>query len=507
MSRRPKARGQRKHGWLVGGTVVLVFALVAAGLGIADAGGVLAFFRDDSVRTTDSSPAAHAAPDGSSPSPARARSVAAREPAGPVLGSLGGPTGTGTEATSQATPTSAGLAKALRSALGSEALKPHVSIAVRDLVTGRLLYGKDAASGYIPASTTKILTGTAVLATLGPAHRFETKVVPGRRTGEIVLVGGGDPYFATAAARARFHDPAVPEAATVEELAERTAQALRARGTSRVTVRFDESLFQGKVSPTWEPEYVPSGVVSPISALWVDEGRLAWPAWRPRTDDPAMTAAKAFVQALEDAGIAVRGEPTRGKARAASDPIASVFSAPLSQIVEYTLLVSDNDAAEVLARHVAIAEGEPATFDGATRAIKRVLGRLGVTHLDQITLRDGSGLSRDDRISANVITQVLVTAARPEFPDLRPVITGLPVAGYSGSLKRRFQDSGAREAVGVARAKTGTLHAVSSLAGVVTTRGGSALAFAVMADRAYRADPEPAIDRVVASLAACGCRS
>jgi D-alanyl-D-alanine carboxypeptidase/D-alanyl-D-alanine-endopeptidase (penicillin-binding protein 4) len=404
-----------------------------------------------------------------------------------------------------ALPTKEGLAAALGPILASPDLGPHVSVAVRDVATGQLLYGKDPHGAYIPASTTKILTCVAALAALGPDHRFETKVVTGSAPDQIVLVGGGDPFLATEAARKRATGAkAYPVPATIEQLAAQTAKRLA--GTKRVRVLVDDTLFRDRESPTWESQYVPTGVVARLSALWVNEAKLAWPAWRPRAKDPALAAADAFVAALRRAGIATAGEPTRGRAPANARVVASIRSPRLDGIVERVLRISDNDGAEVLAHHVALAEGKPATFEGAAAAVKAVLARLGVKSLDEIRLYDGSGLSRDGRLSANVLTETLVAAASPRHPELRSVLTGLPVAGYDGSLEKRFYHEPSDPGVGIVRAKTGTLSGVSSLAGVVTTRQGAVLAFALMTDKATTGDPRPPLDELAAALAECGCR-
>ncbi|MGW0231905.1 D-alanyl-D-alanine carboxypeptidase/D-alanyl-D-alanine endopeptidase [Actinopolymorpha singaporensis] len=480
--------GPRRRLTGVGVAILVVCALVVAGVTVVATGAVRLGGSGAGVaqspgpgRTSVSSPAA-------SPSPTRAAARAVLLPPGEVL------------------PTATGLAAALKSALGvPELAKQPTSVAIRDVTSGRLLYGKDQSTGFIPASTTKLLTSTAALGLLGPDHRFTTKVVRGAKAGQVVLVGGGDPSLATAAARSRIVDPArsFRDAPTVDGLAARTARALRAAGTTSVGVLVDDSLFSEQVNPNWEEQYVPTGVVARISALWVDENKLSWPSQLPRAKDPALAAGDAFVAALSKNGITVTGGPSHGRAPAKAATIASVQSPPLSDLVEHVLLVSDNDGAEILARQVAVASGKPATFAGAAAAVKGELTRLGVAGADKISLYDGSGLSRHNRISADVLSKVLVVASRSQNPKLRPLLTGLPIAGFTGSLARRFGDS---EGVGLVRAKTGTLSGVSSLAGLATTKDGATLAFAVMSDKATKYDPHGAIDNLAAKLATCGCR-
>ena len=101
-------------------------------------------------------------------------------------------------------------------------------------------------------------------------------------------------------------------------------------------------------------------------------------------------------------------------------------------------------------------------------------------------------------------------AAAPGQPGLRPAITGLPVAGFSGTLARGgsvFNDIGP-PALGVVRAKTGNLMTVASLAGIAYARNGQLLAFAFMADQLPKAGLDPAADdltKLATSLAGCGC--
>lgn len=87
-------------------------------------------------------------------------------------------------------------------------------------------------------------------------------------------------------------------------------------------------------------------------------------------------------------------------------------------------------------------------------------------------LADGSGLDRADKVSAGLLAGLLALAAGPDHPELRPVLTGLPVAGFSGTLGDRY--TATSPATGLIRAKTGTLTGVNSLAGTaVDAQGGS----------------------------------
>jgi serine-type D-Ala-D-Ala carboxypeptidase/endopeptidase (penicillin-binding protein 4) len=348
----------------------------------------------------------------------------------------------------------------------------------------------------MPASTTKLLTATAALQALGPDHVFETTVVR-RGAGRVVLVGGGDPFLR------RKPSSGWPHGADVTTLARRTARALEDAGRGKVRVAYDDSLFTGPAeNPSWRKSYVPDGVVSPITALWVDEGVDA--SGFGRVADPSAEAAEAFAQALERAGVKVRGRPSPQRAGRDALVLARASSPPLAQIVERVLSVSDNEGAEVLARHVGLAVSGSGSSAAGTEAVLSTLRDLGV-RTGNAQVYDGSGLSRKNRIDPDTLVDVLRVAASEAHPDLRAVITGLPVAGFTGSLAFRFDHA---PVAGRVRAKTGTLTGVSSLAGVATDLDGVPMVFALVADRVKlldTLDAREALDDLAAALGACHC--
>jgi D-alanyl-D-alanine carboxypeptidase/D-alanyl-D-alanine-endopeptidase (penicillin-binding protein 4) len=163
---------------------------------------------------------------------------------------------------------------------------------------------------------------------------------------------------------------------------------------------------------------------------------------------------------------------------------------------------SDNDHAEAQGRQTALASKLPATFDGVAAAIAATLKGVGV----EVGLRDASGLSPLDRLRPSAVTALLVKAATD--PRYAPVLSGLPVAGFDGTLADRYRTGPTRVAAGEVRAKTGTLNGVSALAGLVVTRDGRLLAFDLTADGVAlgaTAAAQKALDRVATALASCGC--
>ncbi|MEV8636168.1 D-alanyl-D-alanine carboxypeptidase/D-alanyl-D-alanine-endopeptidase [Streptosporangium sp. NPDC051023] len=392
-------------------------------------------------------------------------------------------------------PAKGTLAGRLTEALGDPALGDSVGAAVIDAETGALLFGSGAETGITPASTTKVATSVAALASLGPDARLSTRVVRGSAPNSVILVGGGDPTLTVA----RPSQAVYPQPASLASLALRTAKALKAAGVAKVAVAYDDSLYTGpRTASTWKPGYVPEGSVAPVTALMVDEGRVA-PTSRQRVPDPARTAYTAFVSLLSKYGVTVSKSVTRAKAPAGAQEIARVDSAPLYALVERTLTLSDNDLAEALARQVALKEGRPVSFDGAAVAVRQVLTRLKAG--EGVRVFDGSGLSPKNRIAPSALARLVAAAAAPENLHLHPIISGMPIAGFTGTLGHRFVKNGS--AYGLIRAKTGTLDGVSALAGMTTTRNGRLVTFAFMADEVppELGKAEAALDRLAATVA------
>ncbi|WSR85084.1 D-alanyl-D-alanine carboxypeptidase/D-alanyl-D-alanine-endopeptidase [Streptomyces erythrochromogenes] len=383
------------------------------------------------------------------------------------------------------------LAARLKPLLADPALGTARTASVVDTATGQVLYESGARDAMTPASTVKIATAAAVLAALGPEHRIRTTVVPGATPGQVVLVGGGDPSLT-----AKKKSPAGSGGSLVA-LAADAAQALKAAGTDTVTLGYDDSLYTGPVRH-------PIGVnpnIAPVTALAADEGRPDDSTSGPvdRTGDPAGAAARAFRTLLAERGIKVTAEPARAKPAAGAQPLAVTQSTPVAGLVERMLTNSDNDIAEALARQTALASGQPASFEGAEKAVAARLAGLGID-MTGSRFADGSGLNRADKVSAGLLTGLLAKAADPQHPELRPVLTGLPVAGFTGTLRGR--NAGTSPAAGLVRAKTGTLTGVNSLSGTVVDSTGRLLAFAFLtANSPGPEGAEKGLDKLAAAVA------
>ncbi|RKR89597.1 D-alanyl-D-alanine carboxypeptidase/D-alanyl-D-alanine-endopeptidase (penicillin-binding protein 4) [Micromonospora pisi] len=484
----PPAR--RRTRLVAGAAAVVVLALAAAGVAVVRPGPVAGW-----LGQADPSPAARSEP----PEP----------PPAPVLLAAGA---------TAPVPTQQGLRTALEPLVGAAALGSSVHVAVLDVATGEQLYGQGQDTPTVPASTTKLVTAATVLAARGPAYRIPTRVVAGATPGEVVIVGGGDPTLAINATGI------YPGAGRLDDLAAKVKQALGGTAPTKVTV--DSSLFSGPVyGPGWDADIPTGGFAAPITALMTDGGRIDPKdniKGAERYEKPDVAAGRLFAKALGlptatvnavAKGTAPAAPPdatgasaSPGATIAPGTELGRIDSPPLVRLVEFMLADSDNVVAEALARQVALARQQPASFDGAAAAMDTVVGELGLD-ANQTAVSDGSGLSRRNRISPALLTDVLGLAADGSKPELAGIFAGLPVAGWSGTLTERFASPAAVAALGAVRAKTGTLSEVNAISGTVTTAQGRLLAFAVLADR-VPSGPEQAgsaLDKIAAALAACGC--
>ncbi|HEV2758540.1 MAG TPA: D-alanyl-D-alanine carboxypeptidase/D-alanyl-D-alanine-endopeptidase [Acidimicrobiales bacterium] len=349
-----------------------------------------------------------------------------------------------------------------------------------------MVVSQHADTALRPGSTEKLLVAWGAYGTLGPTASFVTDVradgaVDGSTLrGHLVLVGAGDPSLRS----------------TGGHSLERLASLVRRAGITEVTgdLVVDESHFDSeRRAPGWTSRHVPL-FVGPLSALAVDGNTL-------RTDpeylaDPALGNLGAFRAALAAQGITVGGGDRMGTAPDPTTGLASVRSAPVSDLVHQMLLNSDNFYAEMLLKDV----GQRVLGRGTSANGMGVVHQLAAEARVQLSGRaaDGSGLSRDNTRRPREWVELLVAArSTPWFDHL---LGGLPVGGRSGTLVNRFRGTPAEANV---RAKTGSVQQTRALSGYLTTAGGRHVVFSLIVN----SDPVPAaviaaMDNVVSTMAA-----
>ena len=179
-----------------------------------------------------------------------------------------------------------------------------------------------------------------------------------------------------------------------------------------------------------------------------------------------------------------------------------ISSPKISEILEFTLLWSDNLLAERLARLASKAAGNAFGIEGVAKTYDEILTNFEIDSAKLVTI-DASGLSKENRVTASIMGQLLYKIHKDEKYEL--IYGSLPVGGISGTLESRFLST-APKAVGLVRAKTGTLNGTVTLAGFVesTDREYIFVTFADEIQRGTRASDRAraAIDRILGRIAA-----
>jgi len=442
----------------------------------------------------------------------------------------------------------------VRRALAARGLQgASVSALVVERASDRELVALNPDTGLMPASTQKVLTAVAALATFGPSYRFVTEVRASRPIGLDGAVGdlfvsGGDPALTSEqwwrlAADLRalglrevrgdlvLDDGLFDEERWHPSWAPVSARAYHAP-VSPLAANF--GAFRVRVAPGPEPGAPISASIDPpvpylvlanqartgkrgvASSLLVERVAVAGAervtvsgllpvgsepddVWRSVSDPLAYAAAVLRLQ-LGANGIHVAGGVRRGAPAPEASLLLGFEGMPLQQIASLFLKYSNNFIAECLLKWLALgptpaAGAPPASWPAGAAALRARLGGLGVP-LGDAQLVDGSGLSRGNRVSARVLVEALRRgeAAFASGPEL---LAGLPIAALDGTLAHR-----AEQARGRVRAKTGSLDGVASLAGFAESEHGRELVFAVIVNGARHGDAAAAdaLDGVAAAL-------
>jgi D-alanyl-D-alanine carboxypeptidase/D-alanyl-D-alanine-endopeptidase (penicillin-binding protein 4) len=322
---------------------------------------------------------------------------------------------------------------------------------------------------YIPASNQKLLTMAVALDVLGADHTFTTEVrgvaAGGVVTGDLYLVGGGDPVLQTAGY------PGLPPEPTINptNFDALTAQ-LVSGGLTSITgnvVAVDSRYDDERYPPGWS-EGIRMEEAGPIGALVVDDG-IAGDA---KAVDPALAAADELIRQLRAAGVTIGGGSARAAAPTADTPVlASVQSAPLSSITADTLTNSDDNAAEMVLKELGTTVALPGTRANGAGVVQARLAEWGIDTTGT-AMNDGSGLDRTDLARCDEMLGVLNhEAADPAYTD------ALATLGQTGTLRGVLAD---HPLAGVLRGKTGSLTGAKSLSGYVPLAGGGRIAFTML---------------------------
>ena len=424
-----------------------------------------------------------------------------------------------------------------------------VGIVVQEAGGRRPLFAHQAEQPMNPASVMKLVTTFAALELLGRDYRWRTEaylagpLVDGRLDGDLVLKGGGDPkitieqwsaFVATlreggleairgdlvldrSAFRLPPHDPAAfdneplkpynvgPDALLVNFKSVRFRFVPAADGAS-VDVVAEPPLPQLALGATPVPVDGPCGDWrTSVAAAFIAQSRAAaasFPGRYPRDcgerdwylallDTPTYVHGM-FASAFAAAGGEFGGTVRDGRAPAGVPPFAVLDSLPLYEVVrDINKLSSNVMARQVFLTLATVSSPPPATIDKARDALSRWLARRKLA-LPELVVENGSGLSRNERISTGGLARLLVAAdaskVREEF------VSSLAVAALDGTVQRRFQNG---TVAGQALLKTGSLEGVRALAGYVIDNAGRRYIVAAIVNHPNAARAQGALDALV----------
>lgn len=409
----------------------------------------------------------------------------------------------------------------------------NIGIEVRDVSIGTTLFKHNQDRYFIPASNMKLFSDAAALMVLGPDYQFKntlstscSQLQQGVLKGSIYLHLPGDPSFS----RERLSHlidalKEWPVHRIVGNIVIDSAHAVVAPYAPGGVVKDRIYAYGAPISPLMIDANRLLVTVNPASSVGapalveveadrgdfvinnqvttregakhcgVDfsmdqdnhvtvRGCVALGQWAVQQKiairNPLRYAEGLIRQQLAKANIALEGTVILGKAPTGAMLIAVDASKPISQLMADTLKPSDNLYADSLYLHAADKlHGSPVNWEQAEPIIRQFLQQQTGISLDKAVLADGSGLSRNDRITAHQ-TVSLLRFLYDRFPLSYEYIAALPISGRDGTLQRRFKKPNQQDLV---RAKTGTMTGVISLSGYLYTANDHTLAFSIFLNR------------------------
>jgi serine-type D-Ala-D-Ala carboxypeptidase/endopeptidase (penicillin-binding protein 4) len=406
-----------------------------------------------------------------------------------------------------------------------------VTVVVRDAVSGESLIEMNPATPRIPASVMKILPTFAALDILGPAYTWKTRayadgpIAKGVLKGNLYLKGGGDPEMSIerwwrfvsdlrqSGLRTIEGDIVIDDTlfAPIEEKPGdfdgrpyRTYNVLPNAllvnlQSSEIIVRPSEDGLAIDVAVDPFPANLKvENKIRPVDARCSGRNRnfsISHPSGeplklvvsgtvsincRPLTlrqviMGPADFAYGTFRQLWEQQGGVIKGGMRRAPTPNDASQLLSQESLALAEIIRVTNKFSSNARARALVLTLAAEKGTvPATVAAGEGVIMDWLRTRGLD-FPELVIDNGSGLSRDARISGGSLATVLQTAWKSRFaPEF---LATLPLGGLDGTLRKRF---GRLKDPSRVRMKTGTLNGASSIAGYVTGESGRTYVVVIM---------------------------
>ena len=319
-----------------------------------------------------------------------------------------------------------------------------------DQSNNEIVYQSGAQKPRTPASVLKIFTTAAIALTIDPETTFQTAIYKTDKRGVFVIWGDNDPWITSSAkakkANKRAYMPNLIKAAFASDKKLKKITLIY-KGVNNSDIRYAKKALNRRASVA----YKRIGKNVEVESLITER-------------------------------------------------IAAITSPPLHKMIRFALLYSDNVLSQRLAMLATGRSGYPLTEEGMNSMIFDKISSLGVDTTG-MNFIDGSGLSRKNKVSALTVSQLLLKVKTD--PRLKSIYEHLPISGESGTLISRYHET-APQAVGLVRAKTGSIRGVVSLAGFATS-GEKEYVFVVLADevgrtRSSQNSARKAIDRMLGTI-------
>ena len=319
-----------------------------------------------------------------------------------------------------------------------------------DKASGEVIYESGSTKARTPASVLKLTTAATIALTLDASTVFKTAIYKTEKRGVFVIWGENDPWITSNAkyrdANKRAYMPKLIKAAFASDKKLKKITLIY-KGVNNSDIYYAKKALKRRASVAYKPLSKNIEVESLIT-----------------------------------------------------EKLSQVESPPLSKMIRFALLYSDNVLSQRLAMLATGKNGYPLNKDGLNDMANEKLTSLGID-TKGMKLVDGSGLSGANRVSAVTVSQLLLKI-RSE-PQLKVVYDSLPVGGESGTLIGRYHTT-APQAVGIVKAKTGSTRHTVSLAGY-TSSGEKEYVFVVIADGVGRTKrsqnaARSAIDRMLGTI-------
>ena len=319
-----------------------------------------------------------------------------------------------------------------------------------DKASGEVIYESGSTKARTPASVLKLTTAATIALTLDASTVFKTAIYKTEKRGVFVIWGENDPWITSNAkyrdANKRAYMPKLIKAAFASDKKLKKITLIY-KGVNNSDIYYAKKALKRRASVAYKPLSKNIEVESLIT-----------------------------------------------------EKLSEVESPPLSKMIRFAMLYSDNVLSQRLAMLATGKNGYPLNKDGLNDMAHEKLTTLGID-TKGMKLVDGSGLGGSNRISAVTVSQLLLKI-RSE-PQLKVVYDSLPVGGESGTLIGRYHTT-APQAVGIVKAKTGSTRHTVSLAGY-TSSGEKEYVFVVIADGVGRTKrsqnaARSAIDRMLGTI-------